>query len=1082
MPIPRYWEDPNVLEVNRARPRSFYIPYGDDRSADSGRRSRSSRYRTLNGNWKFRYYGRVSDVPDDFYAESGDDGSWDELIVPSCWQMHGYDRLQYTNVNYPFPCDPPYVPDDNPAGLYLRTFNVPNEWNGTAQHLVFEGVNACFYLWVNGVFAGYSQGSRMPAEFDVTSLLKGGSNRIAVMVLKWCDGSYLEDQDAWRYSGIFRDVYLLARDPVHIRDVFNKQAFAEGFGTAFLTTGIDATGPLDARAVLRDASGRAVATDRARIDGQGSLRFEVPNPTLWNAERPYLYTLCVYGGEEVLRFAVGFRQIAITDGVFRINGQAVKLKGVNRHDAHPELGQTIPVPHMIRDLELMKRHNINTIRAAHYPNDSRFLQLCDEYGFYLIDEADLECHGIGSAGGFEGGGFHALARDPAWRDAFVDRAVRMVERDKNHACVVLWSLGNESGYGPNPIAMAEWIRSRDPSIPIHYEGAAPHYEGDPDTASLDVESRMYTSPQEIEAYALDPEKTKPMFLCEYSHAMGNGPGDLRQYWDVFYRHPKLMGGCVWEWCDHGIRTQTPEGVPFFAYGGDFGDRPNDGNFCIDGLVTPDRLPHTGLLELKQVMAPIAIEAAHPERGELEVTNRYDFVDLSHLELFWQIRQGDRLVDQGRLGLSAAPGSTESVRLPYGLSAQPAETAETPRSDAASNGLPAREPAAKNDLPGGPAGRRLLTLSCRLNADTGWAEAGYELAFAQFEWETEPSSAFGSTPQSSSETMLESTAETTPETTLGSAPESDAAPQGERSAERPPAFAPIPAVRAQQEGQVLTIEGFDFAHAFDLRQGSVSRMSRHGVELLDSPARFAIWRAPIDNDMHVKEKWIEEGYDRAVTKVYACGWEQTGESEVKIRTSFALTAVSRYPLLTGEAVWTVNGAGEIVLRADMKFDERGTLPYLPRFGLRLALPAGMEQVEYRGFGPHESYVDKRQSVRKGRFASTVDGMFESYIMPQENGSRYGTEWAVVSNEQGMGLRFAAEAPFSFNASHYAPEDLTAASHTWELKRRQETIVHLDYKMSGVGSNSCGPELAEAYRLNDKAFRFEVRLIPVFREDE
>ncbi|MBW7453425.1 DUF4981 domain-containing protein, partial [Paenibacillus sepulcri] len=690
--IKRYWEDLNVLQVNRQPPRAYYIPYADERAAKSGKRGQSPYYQTLNGNWKFQYHGTVYDVKEAFYKETADVSGWDDLTVPSCWQVKGYDQPQYTNFNYPFPCDPPYVPENNPAGLYVREFNAAPVGLNKERFIVFEGVNACFYLWVNGQFAGYSQGSRMPAEFNISPLLREGKNRIAVMVLKWCDGSYLEDQDLWRYTGIFRDVYLLARDAVHIRDVFNKQTFEDGFSKAALVSEIDTTGPLEVRAELKDAKGRVVASAQEHVDGKGALRFELIDPVLWNAEKPYLYRLYVYGGGETLQFPVGFKQVAIVDGVFLINGQAVKLKGVNRHDSHPELGQTIPVQHMIKDLILMKKHNINTIRTSHYPNDSRFMELCDEYGFYVVDEADLECHGIGSAGDFQNGVFHKLSRDPAWKEAFVERAVRMVERDKNHPCVVMWSLGNESGYGANHIAMAEWTKLRDASLPIHYEGAAPHYEGSPHVECLDLESRMYTSVQEIEAYARDENNKKPLFLCEYSHAMGNGPGDLNDYWEAIYRQPKLMGGCVWEWTDHGIKTETKDGTPFYGYGGDFGDTPNDGNFCIDGLVTPDRKPHTGLLELKKVIAPIRIEEQNLPTGEIKVTNLYDFIDLSHAGVFWKLEHDGQMIHQGQLELGGIePHSSRIVSLPY-------------------------------ELPEAVNGQFVLTLSCWLKEETAWAAA------------------------------------------------------------------------------------------------------------------------------------------------------------------------------------------------------------------------------------------------------------------------------------------------------------------------------------------------------------------------
>lgn len=1010
----RYWEDLNVLQVNREAPRASYIPYANEQSAKKGKRGHSPYYQTLNGAWKFQYHKSVLDVEEPFYEETADVSAWADVIVPSCWQVNGYDQLHYTNIDYPFPKDPPFVPDCNPAGLYVREFHSEAVRDDKEKHIVFEGVNSCFYLWLNGQFVGYSQGSRMPAEFNVTPYLKAGKNKVAALVLKWCDGSYIEDQDMWRYSGIFRDVYLLERDRVRIRDVFNTQSFGSGFQKAVLTTEIETTGLMNASVLLKDAEGNAVASAEAVVDGKGTVKLEVDLPKLWSAETPYLYDLYVSGGEEVLRFPVGFRQVSIENGEFKINGTAVKLKGVNRHDSHPELGQTIPVSHMVKDLVLMKQHNINTIRTSHYPSDTRFMDLCNEYGFYVVDEADLECHGIGNE--HQEGSSHMLTRDPAWKAAFLDRAVRMVERDKNHPCVVMWSLGNESGYGENHIAMAEWIKERDPSIPVHYEGAAPHYKGHKNVACLDLESRMYASVQDIEAYAKDENSSKPLFLCEYSHAMGNGPGDLKDYWDVIYRYPKLAGGCVWEWCDHGIRTETEDGTAFYAYGGDFGDTPNDGNFCIDGLVTPDRKPHTGLLELKKVLAPIRFEEEDLKAGRVQVTNLYDFIDLSGIGVFWKLELDGRLIRQGLLDVDGIrPHESRTLTLPYAL-------------------------------PDTASGRYVLTFTSWLKEETLWAAAGHEISFEQLEW-------------------------------------TSGGPAANEDEQVSPAKPALP-LQAAESGRWLTIEGFEFRYQFDLERGTVRRISRNGVTMLDEPSSFSVWRAPIDNDMFVQRKWLDEGYDRASMKTYSCEWGVADDGGIEISSRFSMGAASKEAILTGDLRWKVTVTGELRLQVNVKVQQELPYPYLPRFGLRLTLPRGMEEVEYSGFGPHESYIDKRQSVKRGRFLTTVDEMFEPYIMPQENGSRYGTEWAVVSNSQGMGLRFAASKPFSFNASHYSPEDLTEAKHDWELakKKRQETIVHVDYKMSGVGSNSCGPELAEAYRLSEKEFRFEIDIVPVFKEDE
>ncbi|WP_195574584.1 glycoside hydrolase family 2 TIM barrel-domain containing protein [Paenibacillus sp. 1001270B_150601_E10] len=1008
MTLPRYWEDPTLLHEHREEARASYIPYGDKDGARSGKRAHSPWYQTLNGSWKFRYRPRAKDVDTEWVNEAYDTSEWDDLIVPSCWQVQGYDQLQYTNVNYPFPYDPPYVPDHNPAGLYVREFRIGEEWSAKDTYIMFEGVNACFYVWINGSYVGYSQGSRVPAEFNIAPYIRQGSNKIAVMVLKWCDGSYLEDQDQWRYTGIFRDVYLLARDRAHIRDVFCRTLLDETLESAELQVDLDTTGASSITIQLSDQDGQEMQSKQAEVDGKQTISLQVDSPILWNAEHPYLYEVLISSGEEVLRLKVGFRHVEIKDGIFRINGQDIKLKGVNRHDSHPELGQTIPIQHMIEDLKLMKRHNMNTIRTSHYPNDPRFLDLCDEYGFYVIDEADLESHGDFSLHyGMKNS--KALPNLPEWKEAFLERQVRMVERDKNHASVIIWSLGNESFYGPNHIAMAEWTQKRDETRLVHYEGAAHDPDRMQDQSSLDMESRMYMSVADLEAYAQDEQNKKPMLLCEYSHAMGNGPGDLKDYWEVMYAYPKLMGGCVWEWVDHGIKTFTADGKPFFAYGGDFGEKPHDGNFCIDGLVSPDRKPNIGLLELKEVYAPVTIEAVDAAQGKFKLTNRYDFSSLSKLAIHYRLRAEGKLLQQGALEApEVAPHGSTELTIDFKI--------------------PANVTAAVD-----------LELSCVLHEELEWAAAGYELASVQFEVQPRTAS-----PAQSSLT------------------------------------AAARSIQAEEAGRTLVIEGFDFKHTFDLSLGTFTGITKHGVKMLQAPAHFQVWRAPTDNDRNEKHTWVNHGLRRATTKVYSIEWEQHASEQVTIIVNYSLGAYSIPNILHGTAEWNIYPDGSIALKTDVRVKE--SIDFLPRFGLQLTMPKGNEAVTYYGLGPHESYVDKKLSVKRDVYRTSVDQMHVDYIMPQENGSRYSTEWAVVSNLLGMGLRFTANDRFSFNASHFAPEDLTLAEHNVELVRRDETIVHVDYKMSGVGSNSCGPRLMEKYQFNEKSFTFEVKIQPIFSEDE
>ncbi|MHB8964223.1 MAG: glycoside hydrolase family 2 TIM barrel-domain containing protein, partial [Saccharofermentanales bacterium] len=601
----KYWENPKVLHIGCESPHAYFIPFADARSACEDSREDSEYFTSLNGSWKFKYHGSEQDFREEFCRGEYDAAGWDDLPVPSNWQMHGYDIPNYSNVCYPFPFDPPFVPDRNPAGFYIRDISLAPAADKDT-YLVLEGVDSCFYVWVNGHFAGYSQVSHMTSEMDITGLLHEGTNRFAVLVLKWCDGSYLEDQDMWRLSGIFRDVYLLHRDKACIRDIQITTTHSADSDEWMMDCQVDIHDGLEShvRAELEDPKGNRLAEHSMSVHGAGAFRMAVPQPMLWTAESPYLYNLYLFSGGEAIRQKVGFRQIGISDGVITINDAPVRFKGVNRHESHPETGHAISLAHMQEDLLMMKRHHINAIRTSHYPDDPRFPGLCDELGFYLIDEADLECHGADVAGDI-----HAISRDPLFAEAYLDRMRRMVERDKNHASIILWSLGNESGYGENHIAMAHWAKQRDPSRLIHYEGGTGWGKSGLDTSCLDVYSRMYPSPSEIEKFLLtDTDEKRPYILCEYCHAMGNGPGDLKDYWDLIDRYPRLVGAFVWEWCDHAVMTKNAQGEDYYAYGGDFKDFPNDGSFCMDGLVYPDRRPHTGLLELKAVIAPVKTEA------------------------------------------------------------------------------------------------------------------------------------------------------------------------------------------------------------------------------------------------------------------------------------------------------------------------------------------------------------------------------------------------------------------------------------------------------------------------------------------
>jgi len=657
------WQDPAMTHRNRVSPRPLLIPYADDDSAIRGDRARSPWYRCLNGAWRFHYASRVGEVPADAHLPGIDDDAWDALPVPAVWQLHGYGTPQYTNVNYPFPVDPPFVPD-HPVGCYRHTFRVPGAWEGRRIRLTFDGVCSAFTVWVNGKEAGFSKVSHVPAEFDVTALLQPGENTLAVQVHQWSDASYLEDQDMWRLNGIFRDVWLAALPLTHLHDLEARGVLAADLASATLevTATLRGDTPTTLEAVLLDPDRVEVGT--ATLDGADATReasIPVPSPRSWSSETPNCYTLLVRhldasgGLLEVQRQTVGFRTVEIRDQQLWVNGVSIKIQGVNRHDDHPDFGYAVPYDAMERDIVLMKQHNVNTVRTSHYPNDSRFYELCNRHGLFVIDETDLETHGLQRTGNWA-----ELSDHPDWTAAYLDRLQRMVERDKNHPSIIIWSLGNESGYGRNQDAMYAWLKERDPGRPVHLEV---EYHRDAPVAATDMLSTMYPTVAEVVRQG-GLDEPKPYFLCEYAHAMGNGPGSLKEYWEAIRAAPRLIGGCVWEWSDHGIRQFTPDGVEWFAYGGDFGEYPHDGKFCIDGLTSPDREPHPSLVELKKVYEPIALDLVDAATGAIRLTNRRYSTSLDDLTLRWELSVGGHIEAAGVLDAAGlGPGESREMAIP-----------------------------------------------------------------------------------------------------------------------------------------------------------------------------------------------------------------------------------------------------------------------------------------------------------------------------------------------------------------------------------------------------------------------------------
>ena len=1008
MIVPRFYEDLNVMHDKTMPARAYYIPASVRMDDLVEHRENSDRFQMLSGEWKFQYYNSIYDVKESFYEKGYDVSGFDHVTVPGVWQMDGYDTHQYTNIRYPFPFDPPYVPQDIPCGAYVHNFEYNREKKASKAFLNFEGVDSCFYVWVNGVYAGYSQVSHATSEFDVTDLLNEGENTLAVLVLKWCDGSYLEDQDKFRMSGIFRDVYLLKRPEKTIRDYHittdvEKDRVTVKFDMYF-------SEPVETKVTIEDKYGAVVARGEAAEDGV--LELTVLNPVLWNAENPYLYQIILTMPDEVIVDRIGFRTIEIRDKVVYFNGEKIKFRGVNRHDSDPETGFVIDARQIKKDLMLMKQHNFNAIRSSHYPNAPYFYQMCDEYGFMVIDEADIEAHGpfmLYRKEDTDQNRFRRwnekIADDPAWEKAIVDRVRLMVQRDKNRPCIVMWSMGNESAYGCNFEKALAWTKNFDPDRITQYESARyRNYDITYDYDNLDLYSRMYPSLQEIEDY-LKNDGSKPFLLVEYCHSMGNGPGDFEDYFQMIHKDDRMCGGFVWEWCDHAIAHGTAEnGKTRYYYGGDHGETIHDGNFCMDGLVYPDRTPHTGLLEYKNVYRPVRVVSYDWKNGQIVLHNYMDFDDLNnYVDIFYEMTQDGITVEKGKLAnVVAAPHSDAMVEL-------------------------------KLQVPS--TGKVYLKLIYRLKKQMPLLEPGHELGFDEIKL----------------------------------ANEDDRNRQAVKWLEQEKE---VGAIDVKENERQVVLQANDFTYVFDKRTGLFEDMQFAGRSYIDHPMELNIWRAPTDNDMYIKKEWKKAHYDAAYTRAYRIEVLQNKHG-VFIMEHVAVLADTVQKILDVEMTWKINEDGKIEAVIEAVKDKE--FPELPRFGIRMFLNKKMNEVTYFGMGPQESYRDKHQASCHGLFRSKVAQMHQDYIRPQENGSHYDCDYVEITSGQ-YGIAAVSNDSFSFNVSVYTQEELERAPHNYELEESDSTVFCMDYAMNGIGSNSCGPDVLDKYRFAEEAFRFQFELIP------
>ena len=1008
MIVPRYYEDLSVLHENTMPARAYFIPASKRMDNLVEHREESDRMQLLNGTWKFQYFNSIYDVQEPFFEKDYDTENFDEIQVPSVWQMARYDTHQYTNIRYPFPFDPPYVPQDIPCGTYAHTFVYHKDENAPKAFLNFEGVDSCFYVWINGSYVGYSQVSHMTSEFDITDLLRDGENSIAVLVMKWCDGSYLEDQDKFRMSGIFRDVYILKRPKQAISDYHIKTRIEDMLAKVEIE--MKFYSPLNVKISIEDRNGAVVAL--GSIAEEGTAVLEIASPELWNTENPYLYKLILETENEVIVDHIALRKIEIKDQVIYLNGQKIKFRGVNRHDSDPVTGFTINSEQITTDLTLMKQHNFNAIRSSHYPNAPFFYEMCDKYGFMVIDEADIEAHGPFMIYRKEDTDYNRFKRwnekiadDPVWEEAIVDRVKLMVERDKNRFCIVMWSMGNESAYGCNFEKALEWTKNFDPDRITQYESARyRNYDETYDYSNLDVYSRMYPALSEIQEY-LDKDGSKPFLLVEYCHSMGNGPGDFEDYFQMIQDNDKMCGGFVWEWCDHAIAHGTAEnGKTIYAYGGDHGEEIHDGNFCMDGLVYPDRTVHTGLLEYKNVYRPARVISYDKESGELVLHNYMDFDDLKdYVKISYELTQDGLVISKGKLPeVSAAPHSEGKINL-------------------------------KINVP--ESGKCYLKFIYHLKKELPLLDEDHILGFDEIE-----------VSQKDAKCQL---AEKWFEKTVTDSE-----------------------LQVSEDDTQIHIKGREFAYTIDRRTALFTEMKFAGREYLNHPMELNIWRAPTDNDMYIKSEWKKAHYDKAYTRAYTTEVVQ-GKHGVKITSHASVVAETVQKILDVMITWKIEAAGKI--DADIAVTKDDEFPDLPRFGVRMFLDKKLSAARYFGMGPQESYCDKHQAASHGLYRADVGDLHEDYIRPQENGSHYDCEYVELNNSR-YGIVASAEKAFSFNASYYTQEELEKKTHNYELTESDSVVFCVDYALNGIGSNSCGPVVLDQYRFDDVLFRFQFTLIP------
>lgn len=970
--VKKRWEDHLLEQIGRREARTAF--YWD-----------SAKRVSLNGEWKFLYREAPELSPEGFMSKQADIEGWDEIDVPSVWQLRGYDQMHYTDVLYLFPVRPPYVPTENPTGIYKKTVVLDEQWLKEDTILKFHGVDSAYDVWVNGQHVGYGKVSRLPDEYDITDYVTCGENDITVRVYKWSDGTYLEDQDMWWMSGIYRDVELINEPKQGILDVQVDGDLEHDYTDGILKVQIrtkQENGQGTWRLQCEDTV--VIKGEFTSSEGMAYMEEHIENVKCWTAETPHLYELTVaVDGQEVC-VRTGFRKVEIIDNNFCVNGKAILLNGVNHHDYNPKEGRCVTYEQMKDDVVMMKQYNVNAVRCSHYPANDYFYDLCDEYGLYVIDEADLECHGFEWVENYTW-----ITDDPTWENAYVDRSVRMVKRDRNHPSIIMWSMGNESAFGCNFRSAAKAIRELDGTRLIHYEG-------DFEAEVTDVYSTMYTRLKPLEEIATTTVKgNKPHVMCEYGHAMGNGPGGLENYQKLYRKYKRLQGGFIWEWYDHGIYTEDGEHT-YYRYGGNYGDFPTNGNFCIDGILMPDRTPSPALLEYKQVIAPVEVTKIEGKANELCLQNYYDFRTLEGLTLDWWIQGGEKIIQNGSIDtLTAKPGETEIVVVPY-TPFDPVENITY-----------------------------YLNISIKEKKETVYAEKGHEISRVQFELE-EKKTVYCNRPDGEPLTVTE-------------------------------------------DGGILAVENDRICVKFHTVFGKLMSLAADGKEYLTEGPEMTVYRATIDNDMYKKNDWMNKYFiQKSSEQNEGFSYESdTEKTVVKIQKYFGCLNQSWGYECVYE--YSIYPCGQVRVHLNAHTVQNGKLepPFLPRLGIKMCGNKVLQKTIWNGMGPGENYVDSKSACHMGIYRSAVEAMGTNYVYPQENGHREDVKWFGIGDGT-KSLLCVMEMPLGLNLSNYADESVERANHLFEREEADDVIIHLDYRQSGLGSNSCGEEQLEQYKVKREDF--------------